>query len=446
MQVIVVSDKHMRSIRWLLIFLILSAGAILRVAYLSNTLIIDPIRADAAYHLIYANNLLEDATFSKDRSDDPVPDSYWAPGYPAFLAAVIKVSELLSVDAYNAILFCQLLLGVGTVFLCFLVGVSFLPGYWPLLPAFLAALSPHLVSSASYVLTETLFGFLLILALYTLSRALEGGNSARWLWAGASFAVAYMVNPVSLFLAPLLAVALLFTVRIRRSELSPRELYRLLAIFLAPLVIISMLWTIRSAVSVPVGQETASNRLLTNLVIGMYPEYHDKWRASIMEPEKKVVIPGAGVNESYGTFLTVLSDRFLQNPLETVAWYLIQKPILLWDWNIRTGFGDIYIYRVEYSLYHTSTPAMISYSFMATLHSWVLLGSIIGLVFLYGQGGRGAMVPALLYIALIYVSLIYVISQSEPRYSIPLRTELYLCFTYFLWQLFSLIGRLRKRS
>lgn len=436
----------MLTIRWLLIFLIVSAGALLRVAYISNTLIVDPIRADAAYHLVYANNLLEDATFSKDMSDDPVPDSYWAPGYPVFLAAVIKVSELLSVDTYNAILYCQLLLGVGTIFLCFLLAVSFLPGYWPLLPAFLVALSPHLVSLASYVLTETLFGFLLILALWTLSKAMAGGSCVRWLWAGMSFALAYMVNPVSLFLAPLLALVLVLTARIGGAELPIRELYRVLAIFLAPLIIISMLWSIRSAVSVPAGQQTASNRLLTNLVTGMYPDYHEKWRASIMEPEKKVVLPGAGAGESYGTFLSVLSERFLQNPLQMVTWYSIQKPILLWDWDIRTGFGEIYIYRVEYSLYHTSIPAIVSYIFMAALHPWLLLGSIIGLVFLYGKGSNGTMVPALLYIALIYVSLIYVISQSEPRYSIPLRPELYLCFSYFLWQLFSLIGRMRERD
>lgn len=436
----------MLTIRWLLIFLIVSAGALLRVAYISNTLIVDPIRADAAYHLVYANNLLEDATFSKDMSDDPVPDSYWAPGYPVFLAAVIKVSELLSVDTYNAILYCQLLLGVGTIFLCFLLAVSFLPGYWPLLPAFLVALSPHLVSLASYVLTETLFGFLLILALWTLSKAMAGGSCVRWLWAGMSFALAYMVNPVSLFLAPLLALVLVLTARIGGAELPIRELYRVLAIFLAPLIIISMLWSIRSAVSVPAGQQTASNRLLTNLVTGMYPDYHEKWRASIMEPEKKVVLPGAGAGESYGTFLSVLSERFLQNPLQMVTWYSIQKPILLWDWDIRTGFGEIYIYRVEYSLYHTSIPTIVSYIFMAALHPWLLLGSIIGLVFLYGKGSNGTMVPALLYIALIYVSLIYVISQSEPRYSIPLRPELYLCFSYFLWQLFSLIGRMRERD
>ena len=435
------SDRHMRTVRWLLIVLIVVVAALLRSAYNANTLIVDPIRADAAYNLVYANNLLDDATFSKDMSDSPVPDSYWAPGYPIFLAAVIWTSELLSVDTYHAILFCQMLLGVGTVILCFAVAASFLPGLWPLLPAILAALSPHLVSTASYVLTETLFGFLLMLAFYGLVRALRGESRSSWFWAGTYFALAYLVNPVSLFLAPIIAVAILLFAR--SGQLLPPlgKVYRCLVLLLAPLLVTSALWSIRSAVVVPADQETASKRLLTNLVIGMYPDYHEKWRASILEPEKKIVAPGAGVDESYGTFFEVLVQRFKQNPVQMLAWYVVQKPMLLWDWDIRTGFGDIYIYRVEYSLYHTSIPAIVTYSFMSALHPVVLAVSIVGLGFLYRRDSKNSLLPILLYIALVYVSLIYVLSQSEPRYSIPLRSEIYICFTFAIWQVSSWLGR-----
>ena len=124
----------------------------------------------------------------------------------------------------------------------------------------------------------------------------------------------------------------------------------------------------------------------------------------------------------------------------------IQKPILLWDWDIRTGFGDIYIYRVEYSLYHTSTPAIVTYSLMAALHPLVLVGAVLGLGFLYRRGGKSTVLPMLLYIALVYVSLIYILSQSEPRYSIPLRAELYICFTFFLWQVFRWVGRMKQQQ
>jgi hypothetical protein len=184
---------------------------------------------------------------------------------------------------------------------------------------------------------------------------------------------------------------------------------------------------------------------LTNLVIGLYPDYHEKWRQSILEPHRKVVVPGSGVS-SYEAFFNELAAKMSRNPMQVLTWYSVQKPVLLWDWDIRTGFGDIYIYEVEYSLYHTSTAAIVTYSLMRSLHIWILLGALFGLGFLMAEHKEDRVVPALLYISLIYVSLVYIISQSEPRYSIPLRAELYLCFTYFLWRAFSWIESRRQKS
>lgn len=438
--------SHQHIIRALLVLLIVVSAAVLRAAYNSNTIILEPIRADAAYNLIYANNLIEDHTFSKDMSEEPVPDSYWAPGYPFFLAIIIEASKLLFTDTYNAILLCQLILGVGTVFLCYLVAVSFLPGYWSLLPPSFVAISPHLVSTGSYVLTETLFGFLLILSIYTLIRALKGNLLRNWMLAGICFALNYLVNPVSLFLAPILAAALGFYALRKPDGTAKVSMSRNALLLILPVIIVAAAWSVRSAVSVPEGQPTASKRLLTNLTIGLYPDYHEKWRSSILEPNKNVVVPGAGVDESYRAFFSELIAKVYREPLQMLAWYSVEKPFLLWDWDIRTGFGDIYIYRVEQSLYHTSKFAIITYSLMYSIHNWILLGAIFGLVFLFSDGSKNAIVPACLYATLLYVSLVYVISQSETRYSIPLRPELYLCFTYFLWHTVKWIGRARHRA
>ncbi len=418
----------------------------MRLAYNANTLIDQPIRADAAYNLVYANNLLEDHTFSKDMSPNPVPDSYWAPGYPLFLAAVIKCSELLSVDTYKLILLCQVLLGVGTVFICYLLARLFLPGLWALLPPALVAISPHLVSTASYVLTETLFGFLLILSMYTLVRAVIVDRKMDWLCSGVCFGLAYLVNPVSILLAPLLAAFLAYRAGSTSHGHDRWKHPSHALILMAPLIIVAGLWSIRSAISVPADLPTASKRLLSNLTVGLYPDYHEQWRASILQPEKKVVVPGQGIDASYGTFFNELIANFRAEPVKMLAWYSVQKPVLLWDWDIRTGFGDIYIYRVEYSLYQISTPAIITYSLMRTLHPWILLGTLFGLGFLLAEHKENRVVPVLLYISLLYVSLVYIITQSEPRYSIPLRAELYLCFTYFLWRTSAWIGRIRHRS
>ena len=446
MALIMIFSNHQRVVRPLLFLLIVLGAAVLRAAYNSNTIILEPIRADAAYNLVYANNLLEDHTFSKDMSAEPVPDAYWAPGYPLFLASIIEASDLISADTYNLILLCQLILGVGTVFLSYLVGVSFLPGYWPILPATLVAISPHLVSTGSYVLTETLFCFLLILSIYVLVGALGSNRSRNWLLAGLCFALTYLVNPVSLFLTPILAAVLGLHVLRKSDGADSVSISRNTLILMLPVIIVFAAWSLRSVISVPAGQPTASDRLLTNLTIGLYPDYHEKWRSSILEPEKNVVVPGRGVDESYHAFFAELISNVSREPMHMLAWYSLHKPALLWDWDIRTGFGDIYIYRVEQSLYHTSKPAIVSYSLMYAMHKWVLVGAVLGLVFLFADRSKNAVVPAILYVTLIYVSLVYVITQSEPRYSIPLRPFLYLCFTYFLWQTTQWVGRFRHRA
>lgn len=190
-------QRH-NTIRTLLLIIIVCAGALLRQTYNVETYVINPVSADAAYYLKYAHNLLDYSTFSKDIHPPPVPDAYWAPGYPAYLAAVIKLSAIMNLDTYNLILLSQVALGAASIFLCYLVARTFLPGYWPLLPATLVALSPHLVSLGSYALSETLFCFLPLLALYLPSSAWAAGyKPGLWVGAGTAFATAYLVNPVS---------------------------------------------------------------------------------------------------------------------------------------------------------------------------------------------------------------------------------------------------------
>jgi len=438
--------KQAPSIRLFFIVIIVTGGAILRLAYNSNTMIDQPIRVDAANNLNYANNLLAYGTFSKDQTPHPAPDSYGAPGYPLFLAAVIKLSEVLSVDSYKFILFCQVLLGVGTLLICYLLAKTFLPGFWALLPPGLVAISPHLVSTGSYVLTETLFGFTLILALYFLVRAVTGTRAMDWFYSGVFFSLAYLVNPVSLFLAPLFAVFLVFTAGGKSPDDDKRKYVRNIAVLVVPLVIVVASWSLRSAISVPLDPPTATSRLLTNLIIGLYPEYHEKWRASILHPDKQEVVPVSRADNSYADFFNELGANIGQDPMQLLAWYSVHKPVLLWDWDILYGFGDIYIYPVDFSLYHISIPAIITYSIMRSTHYWILLGAVVGLGFLLAKSKESRLVPALLYISLIYISLVYVVFQSEPRYSIPLRAELYLCFTYFLWRTCALIDRIRQRS
>ena len=118
--------------------------------------------------------------------------------------------------------------------------------------------------------------------------------------------------------------------------------------------------------------------------------------------------------------------------------------MLLWDWDIRTGWGDIYIYRIKYSLYQTSATAIASYAIMKSTHVWLLACALTGIGYLFFANQGQAVLPTMIYLSALYISGVYVLSQSEPRYSIPLRPELYICATFFMWRSWEWIERKRR--
>jgi 4-amino-4-deoxy-L-arabinose transferase-like glycosyltransferase len=443
-----------RLIRWLALTFVLLSGATLRIAYNAHTVPDGLIKGDAKSYLLYAHNILAHSTYSKDRRSPPTPDSYWAPGYPVFLASILTLSGTHKVDeagfllfgkeAFNSILAAQVVLGVATIFLCFVLAASFLPGYWPLLPTFLVAISPHLVSTGYYMLTETLFGFTLLLTICLAIKAVKGGHS-WWLLAGFSGATSYLVNPVSLLLLPMLAPVLIYWACWNSEDHRKRECLSKLCLLIIPVLVTAAAWTVRNNISVPGDQLSAGDRLLTNLSIGMYPEYHEKWKAYIQYPELEIEVPGSEI-KTYGQFFLELSKKFSQEPARLLSWYTLEKPLLFLSWNIVVGEGDIYVYSVVRSLYDTSNLAIVSYSFMRSLHIWVVIGGLLGLFYLFIDHKENRVEPLILYLSVFYVSAVYILTQSEPRYSIPLRPELYLCATYFFWRTSTLLKEMRRKG
>ncbi|WP_162846055.1 ArnT family glycosyltransferase [Seongchinamella sediminis] len=427
---------------------IVACGALLRLAYNSETFFIDPVQGDAAYYYQYAINLVEHGTFSKERSDNPTPDNYWAPGYPAFLAANLQLAGSFNVEAYDWILHSQVAVAAGAIWLLFLLGRMFMPGYWPLLPATLLAFSPHHVSLGSYALTETLFGFTLLAAIYFLARALLLQKAADYLMCGVALATSYMVNPVCLVVAPAVALGLWLFRAQSNDESDHRLNLGKASLLLLPLVVTASLWSLRSAIVVPEGSSSSGDRLLANLTVGLYPHYHEKWKASVLDPEAGVVVPGAGVSDSYATFFAELGQRFSEAPVEMLTWYATGKPNQLWQWNLLTDQGDIYFNTVLYSLYHISTPALVSYSIMHTLHPWLLICSLLGALLVICDRSTlpSVTLPVITYAAVLAISAVYVLTQAEPRYSVPLRPELYLTAVFFIWQACEYLKTLRTRS
>lgn len=415
----------------------------IRIAYVHNTVIDTPVRGDAVYYLQYAKNLLIHFTFSKQiGATAPEPDSYWAPGYPAFLAAAIAAAKFLHVQAYPLILHLQAVLGALTAAVTFLIARLYLGRSWSLLPALFVSLSPHLVSLGANLLTETLYAFVLTTAIYVFVTAFRNRSVTQFTAAGVLFGLAWLVNPVMFFL-PLFYVAAAARLYARdgTSLIAGRKgMVLCLAVFLA----VAAAWQIRGRLDVPPDAPSSRGRLLTNLVIGTHSDYYRIWRANPRDADNPADRDLRQLQGSYTAFAGMLLHRVLGQPLHYLEWYLLDKPVLLWSWDIQVGQGDIYVFPVVQSWYRQSGPARATYALMKSLHYWLFGCAILGLYFLFRRRPPGTDTPAFLYISIVYISAVYVLTQAAPRYSVPLRPELYLCAVYFLHGVSTCLGRRRS--
>ncbi len=147
----------------------------LRLSYNMHTQIDTPIQRDAEEYVTYAFNLVEHHVFSRDKTSlSPKPDAYRTPGYPIFLALVIHLFG--KKYFYQNTILIQALLGSFLVLLTYLLARFMLPVWAAIIPAILVSVSPHLISLGNYILSETLFSFLLLLSLCLFFFSRRRGN------------------------------------------------------------------------------------------------------------------------------------------------------------------------------------------------------------------------------------------------------------------------------
>jgi 4-amino-4-deoxy-L-arabinose transferase-like glycosyltransferase len=420
--------------RWVVILLlsvIFSLGLLIRIQYIETTIIPNPIIADARQYVTYGYNILTHGIYSKELSDSPKPDSFRSPGYPIIIVAAMYFGG--DKGYYQLIIITQVIISSLLVLLTFFIGIRFMHFFYALVAAFFVAINPHLISISSYILTETFFSFFLLLSTLCIIIALQKRRLLLFLLAALLFGYTYFINETALLIPFLFAVLWVNKIRVRSKGLERKKLlYKLIQFFL----IFSLFpagWIIRNYISLPPGSPTGNSRLVSTMSHGAYPGfiYQDPkykyfpYREDPMQPE---------FGSSLHSFTKILWTRFKGNPVRYISWYVFEKPYYLWSWNILQGQGDIYIYPVTTSLYLVNNSANLSREMVKFFHPVFLGLSLIGAIFLIFSKkdsipGRVSAYDFAIFpfIICIYYTVIYTISASWPRYSVPLRPELYLC-------------------
>ncbi len=264
----------------LLLSLIVIGALMIRVEYvkvLLNEYDIKnfPIHADSRQYVKYGYNLAEHNTFSIDfPSSNPIPDSFRSPGYPLIIALSMRLTN--GTKFIPIILYVQVLIGSTIILLTYLLAARCLPGWGALTAAGLVAICPHLVAMSGYILSETLFSFVLLSAILCYIVALERNRYVFFATAGGLFGYAFLTNETVLILPLILALITLVNYQKSIGSTVSRNLVLKLVLFLSVFLLFPLSWNLRNIMVIPSDAPRAADRAIQTLSHGAYPGFIHK--------------------------------------------------------------------------------------------------------------------------------------------------------------------------
>jgi 4-amino-4-deoxy-L-arabinose transferase-like glycosyltransferase len=419
--------------RFLLIALGLClVGWALREMYLLGAVVAQPISGDSLEYWRYAWNLVHHGVFSLQAPSPqpPVPDAWRGPGLPVLLAWCLHQGE------DGALLRAQqwlVLMGTALVPLTIALGRAWLSRPLALAAGAIVAVWPHLVVFSTVTMSETPFAMTLLATSLALAQAGRRASIGLASMAGVFAGLAVLVNPVFELFPFVLAVLLLL-----------RGKGRIALAYLLAFALVAGAWSLRNT-RMPPGHD-AAERVRTNLVQGSWPLFHAAWNNRDTEPmaARYMQAIDAEITRMRAAPRAALHDmgaRFASEPGAYACWYLLEKPYLLWDWSIRIGPGDIYMFRTERSPFER-VPVLHGLKVLARvvnpfLFALALLAACVALfrgLRLRGRVEDGDAVLLQMGLLFFYLTAVHVVLQAEPRYSIPYRPfEMLLAVTATGW-------------
>lgn len=416
------STRRKKLIFWSIVIIFFYALG-LRLAYIESAFIVLPIRADAEKYVTIAENLVNHGAYSTEQTPPFHPHVLYTPGYPLFLASILKLTPDF-VFAYVTIQRIQALLSAITAVIVFLIGLELLPLWGAFLAGCLMVISPHAVIMSGYLLTETLFTFLLYSALFCAIKGFRNNSLGWFAWFAILAALGTLVRP-ALLLFPFLVAFLIWFYLPQKTRLKAGCSMLLIFILLqAPWFAWKLTYTAKNDLSLGA----------TSLALGTYPDliYKDpelRGKPYKDDPESDKM------SRSTKATIKILLQRTAKDPWTYIKWYLFEKPVMFWSWETIVGTGGPFIYQVASCIYFNYTAAAYSMLFSKWMHPILLVSACFTVLSLFvgflkrdqpNCSGPGILIVALLS---LYFTAIHSVLAPLPRYSIPVHGCLFLLGT-----------------
>lgn len=303
--------------------LLVAAALILRVGYVATS--------DGGSLSHDEKNYSEQAVRLVDKGvyayNEEVPNARVTPGYPLFVAAVMKaVGTDRLTAAQNAVRYLQCAIGAAAVLLMYGLGSELWNRRAGLVAAAMAAFYPTYIWSPQLLTTETLFLTAFLGMLYAQAKILQRGRMRDHVAAGLLVALTVLIRPQVL---PLAVVPYLF-LWVRDRRLYAREILAAAGAF----ALLMLPWWVRNAVTLHEFVLTAKGGMGNPFLAGTDPYF--KGTIDWNEAQK-----GDQVQEG----LKRLKEGLKEDPWLWIRWFTVGKFMVLFKTprlTLPAPFADIF--------------------------------------------------------------------------------------------------------
>jgi len=391
---------------------------------------------DAAKYFLYAYNLSNFSVYGYGElevlpahTDKAVaqerikPDAINTPGYPLYLSLFLN-GEYSEAQRDRALL-GQVLLSSLTILLAY---AAFSPfgRLYGISVATLTALSPHLINQNLFLLTESLFCFLLMTFVWVISRIHTKSRLPWFFLAGLLLMMATLTRPwIQAYLFVLLGY--LFFSKLR---FSPRQI----VLVLIGAAITASPWLIRNSISLDIAAD--GSQLVRSIHHGMYPNMMYEEQSESLGYAYRSDPMSSELGESLGVTVGEIARRAKAEPFKYAKWYLVGKVQTVLSWNIIAGADAIFVYHVNGSPYFELPEFYLSAYYMEKSHPALMLLALVGTLIVWlpirlqRQPTEQVFFLRAVSLLILYFLAMHMVVAPYPRYSIPMRPILYAMALY----------------
>lgn len=437
---------------WVAICIIFFIALSVRLLYQQNAKVRNYVISDAREYFLGAYNLRFFGVYSTSPppalGKAPLPNAGRTPGYSLFLLPFLYMSKTLP-GFLNKVMTAQAVMGAFTAVLAFLISRLYLPFLWAIAGGMLTALSPHLIAMDDYLLTESLFTFVLISAFYfmCLSLRLAGRNGLiMGALSGFFFGWAFLVKPMAMLLGPFMMLVYFVSFENSKLRISLAGSTKAILLLFTFIFTISPYFIRNHLVLKKAFPE--QGRGWASIVDGTYINLIYKDPRFYGYPYKDDPL-NTKMHQDKKFFWNTFKKRFKERPLDYIKWYLGGKILCSWRWNVVTGHHDVYVYPMKRFGFQTNKFLFFIHGIMKDLH-WPLFWFAVLPPFAFIWFAKRKSIPAnhllqLPYLAIIiYFFAIVTVMFPIPRYTIPIRPYVYNLALFNIFTILNIImGRYR---